>query len=367
MHLVVLWLPILSNFLILLANASISSVSSNAAAMDFKERLAVFGISHVLEIFDYDGKGYLVRMELEDMIQHVLVEGNSLADDTIQDLVALIGPDSQGHVTMTALENFVQHMGRGTKAQASQSEADGDMNSEAPEINDKNNPFPVWEMHEPKIRGDPPGVHVTIREGPVDCDPEERVKKYDLVEFSYKGMISIDSKVGERRKMFYDGEQFNNTWAEIGFRRVIRGWDEGFIGLCVGNTASLTVPPDMGYGDYSPSSAVPGGATLDFVVQIVSTRPAPKEPNVFQAIDQKGNSDGRLTFLEIQNWFEPSGNSPPDNLMLHEDKNYDGVVSWLEFTGPKGRSPPQIVDGKSVYPEKGTRQDGAKLNEHQEL
>ena len=50
---------------------------------------------------------------------------------------------------------------------------------------------------------------------------------------------------------------------------MIRGWDEGIVGLCKGAKAILVVPPDMGYGDRGAGSAIPGGATLNFDVEVV--------------------------------------------------------------------------------------------------
>ena len=36
---------------------------------------------------------------------------------------------------------------------------------------------------------------------------------------------------------------------QIGVGQVIKGWEEGVLGMCVGEKRKLIVPPEMGYGD----------------------------------------------------------------------------------------------------------------------
>lgn len=57
----------------------------------------------------------------------------------------------------------------------------------------------------------------------------------------------------------------------LGEGEVIRGWDEGLVGMRAGGQRQLIVPPSMGYGRRSVG-AVPAGATLVFVIDLVSAR-----------------------------------------------------------------------------------------------
>jgi len=36
---------------------------------------------------------------------------------------------------------------------------------------------------------------------------------------------------------------------QIGVGQVIRGWEEGVVGMCVGEKRKLIVPPELGYGE----------------------------------------------------------------------------------------------------------------------
>lgn len=57
----------------------------------------------------------------------------------------------------------------------------------------------------------------------------------------------------------------------LGDRQVIRGWDQGIVGMRVGGQRQLIVPPSLGYGR-QPVGAIPASATLVFLVEVVSAR-----------------------------------------------------------------------------------------------
>jgi FKBP-type peptidyl-prolyl cis-trans isomerase FkpA len=57
----------------------------------------------------------------------------------------------------------------------------------------------------------------------------------------------------------------------LGERQVIRGWDQGVVGMRVGGQRQLIVPPSLGYGNRQVGS-IPPNATLVFIVEVVSAR-----------------------------------------------------------------------------------------------
>lgn len=87
------------------------------------------------------------------------------------------------------------------------------------------------------------------------------VKSGDTVSVDYRGMFTNGTVFDESYKR---GQQFSFS---VGGGQVIAGWDEGLLGMKVGEKRRLTVPSTLGYGpnDYGP---IPGGSTLIFDIEL---------------------------------------------------------------------------------------------------
>lgn len=190
-------------------------------------------------------------------------------------------------------------------------------------------------------------LSVDLYDGPTDCEDSERVKKGDSVEMHYDGSIDQSSETGEKGTNFDSSRERGETFkVTIGVGQVIKGWDEGLVGLCKGAKAKLTIPPEMGYGDAGAGARIPGGATLLFDVEVVDVGAGPPpEGSMFEAVDV--DKDGKLSPEDIEIWFKGQGQPVPEGLWEAEDGNGDGFISWDEFSGPKGDAPPKY-DGDEL-------------------
>lgn len=74
-----------------------------------------------------------------------------------------------------------------------------------------------------------------------------------------------------------DGTQFDSSLdsgqplpVTLGQGSVIRGWEEGLLGMQAGGKRKLIIPPDLAYGAQGYPGAIPPNATLTFDVELVS-------------------------------------------------------------------------------------------------
>lgn len=75
------------------------------------------------------------------------------------------------------------------------------------------------------------------------------------------------------------GEEFDASWNrgqplafQLGVGRVIKGWDDGILGMKVGGRRRLTIPANLAYGDRGSGKVIKPGEALVFVVDLVDVR-----------------------------------------------------------------------------------------------
>lgn len=67
-------------------------------------------------------------------------------------------------------------------------------------------------------------------------------------------------------------QTFSGFTFVLGTGAVIKGWDQGVVGMRVGGQRRLTVPPDLAYGSNSPGGGIPANATLVFDITLTAVQ-----------------------------------------------------------------------------------------------
>ena len=221
------------------------------------------------------------------------------------------------------------------------------------------------------------GLKIEFVEKPAEC--EKAVVKGQQLTMHYTGTLEDGTKFDSSRDR-NDPFKF-----QIGIGQVIKGWDEGIIGMCVGEKRKLTIPPHLGYGDQGAGDVIPGGATLYFDIELLGIEDGAPVVNVFKEIDTDGDQQvsrdelngylvkqvGKiwLYFFELQTLLhalicssliiiylffqvevmKANGGQDAENvdqlldqqdklieeIFSHDDKDKDGYISHDEFSGPK--------------------------------
>lgn len=76
-----------------------------------------------------------------------------------------------------------------------------------------------------------------------------------------------------------NGEKFDSSLDRgrpfeftLGAGRVIKGWEQGVLGMKVGGKRKLTIPPELGYGARGFPPVIPANATLVFEIELLDVK-----------------------------------------------------------------------------------------------
>jgi len=93
---------------------------------------------------------------------------------------------------------------------------------------------------------------------------EQIVKSGDTVSVHYTGT-------------FEDGSKFDSSLDrgqplsfQIGSGMMIKGWEEGLVGVRVGEKVKLVLPPEFAYGEQGVPGVIPPNSTLLFEIELLA-------------------------------------------------------------------------------------------------
>jgi hypothetical protein len=136
----------------------------------------------------------------------------------------------------------------------------------------------------------PPGEPPSVANGVVDASVEAASTTSAGHDSVRTGVVSEDLTVGagdsaalgDHVTVHYtgtlpDGTEFDSSRKHnrpldfvLGGGQVIKGWDEGVVGMKVGGRRKLTIPPSLGYGVRGQPPSIPPNATLLFDVELLA-------------------------------------------------------------------------------------------------
>ena len=159
-------------------------------------------------------------------------------------------------------------------------ESKSDPSTAAPSAPAEAPPAPTETQAEEPEGGDPKDLENKPRVDIPKGDPPTKLVKQDIVKGKGKA-----AKTGDQVEMQYvgvlyeGGTEFDASWNtgqpfpfELGGGQVIKGWDQGIVGMKEGGRRKLIIPPDLAYGPDGQPPTIPPEATLVFVVDLVSIK-----------------------------------------------------------------------------------------------
>ena len=100
----------------------------------------------------------------------------------------------------------------------------------------------------------------------IEVGKGQEVKDGDTVSVNYKGTLTN----GKQFDSSYDrGQPFE---FEVGAGDVIKGWDQGLVGMRVGGKRKLTIPSELGYGEQGAGVDIPPNSTLIFEIELLEIK-----------------------------------------------------------------------------------------------
>ncbi len=110
-------------------------------------------------------------------------------------------------------------------------------------------------------------------------------QKGDFMVMDYKGTLANGKVFDESKKR---NEPFTFT---LGNGQVIKGWDEGLVGMKVGGKRKLSIPPSMAYGDKDQGD-IPPNSDLYFDVTLIDIVKPEDQDTILQYADAEKPGTG---------------------------------------------------------------------------
>lgn len=123
---------------------------------------------------------------------------------------------------------------------------------------------------QPKPKTPTGKLQIGIKKRAEDC--KYQAQKGDTLHMHYRGYLKDN------------GAEFDNSYKrgeplvfKLGLGTVIKGWDQGLLGICAGEKRKLIIPPHLAYGEMGSPPTIPPDSTLVFEVEAVKVDPVKRQ------------------------------------------------------------------------------------------
>ena len=126
------------------------------------------------------------------------------------------------------------------------------------------------------------------------------------------------AELGMKVKVHYTGTLLDGTVFDssiprkkpfefiLGKGQVIRGWEQGILGMKVGEKRKLFIPPELAYGESGSGDSIPPNSQLIFNVELINVEipPALANVNSQQLIQAQKNNALIIDIRRSEEWIE---------------------------------------------------------------
>lgn len=137
------------------------------------------------------------------------------------------------------------------------------------------------------------GASPAVTKEPEAPEPADMIKEDVAVGTGAEAKDGDKVWVHYTGRLAKNGKEFDSSVGrepfdfEIGKEQVIKGWDQGVVGMKVGGKRKLTIPSKLGYGNAGSPPKIPPKATLVFDIELLSIGNAPGKAGEEKKDDKK--------------------------------------------------------------------------------
>jgi FKBP-type peptidyl-prolyl cis-trans isomerase len=104
----------------------------------------------------------------------------------------------------------------------------------------------------------------------------EKLQINDIQEGSGRVAKAGDTVVVHYKGQFLNGDMFDSSYKhedpfifQLGAGQVIKGWDQGVVGMKEGGIRQLKIPSDLAYGERGAGQLIPPNTPLIFEIKLI--------------------------------------------------------------------------------------------------